>query len=379
MTTLRATLLALLLVLFAGSPVTAQNFPILRVGQSVQGSLGADDPTFVEHGRFKVYRFEAAAGETYLLSLRSSAFDTYLFIAWSVGGLTEVLASNDDAGDGTDARLRWRAPASGVYLVVAQSLVSDGMGPYTLTVERAPQPTTAAPQPIAPGQTVTGTLAQTDAVDENDDSFYDSYLLHGRRGQRLRIEMRSDAFDTFLAFGRAGGTWEASATDDDGLGEGTDSRLLVTLPEDGDYVIRANSVAQAAVGPYTLTVSERAALPEPVARALQRGQDVSGSLEEGDPETSDGSLYDLYSFTGRAGERLRLRLESDRFDTYLAFGRGTAASFQEIASNDDAGEAANTNSELEVTLPGDGEYLVRAQALAPGGQGQYRLRLDPTP
>jgi hypothetical protein len=378
MSLFRAALLASSLALGLPCIAAAQNIPLVRAGQTVQGTLGAEDPSFVEHGRFRVYRFEATAGETYTLALRSTAFDPYLFIAWSVGGLTEVLASNDDAGEGTDARLRWRAPASGVYLVVAQSLVSDGMGAYALSVERAPQPTTAAVQPIQAGQTASGTLAETDAVDESDGSFYDSYLLRGRRGQRLRVEMRSGAFDAFLAFGRAEGAWEASATDDDGLGEGTDSRLLLTLPEDGDYLIRANSVSQGAVGPYTLRVTERAAAGEPVAQALQHGQPISGSLDEGDAETADGALYDLYRYAGRAGERLVLHLESDRFDTYLAIGRGGGSGFQEVASNDDAGES-DTNSVLEVTLPGDGEYLVRAQALAPGGQGQYRLRLDPAP
>jgi hypothetical protein len=371
--------LSLFVALGARAPLSAQSFPIVRVGQTVQGTLGADDPSFVEHGRFKVYRFEATAGETYLLSLRSSAFDSYLSIAWSVGGLTEVLASNDDAGSGTDARLRWRAPATGAYLVVAQSLVSDGMGPYSLTIERAPQPTTAAVRPIRIGETAAGELAQTDAVDDSDNSFYDTYLVHGSRGQRLRVEMRSGVFDTFLAIGRAEGAWEAIATDDDGLGEGTNSRLLVTLPEDGDYLIRANSVAQGAVGAYTLALTERAPNPVAVAQPLPVGEDVGGTLGEGDPETTDGALYDLYSFTGRAGQRLSIQLSSDRFDTYLAVGRPGAGGFQEIASNDDAGEGSDTNSRLEVTLPTDGEYLVRAQALAPGGQGQYRLRLEAAP
>jgi hypothetical protein len=373
---IRSALIATLPLIAAG-PLAAQTFPPIRVGQSLQGALAEDDPSFVERGRFRAYRFDATAGATYLLSLRSSAFDAYLFIARTVGGLTEVLAANDDIGEGTDSRLRWRAPATGSYLVVAQSLVAEGTGPFTLAVERAPEATTGAPRPLRPGESVSGALAATDAVDETDGSFYDSYLLRLRRGQRLRFEMRSDAFDTFLAFGPADSTWEATATDDDGLGEGTNSRLLVTVPEDGDYVLRANSVGQAATGAYTLSASERAAAAVPVARSLAAAQEVAGSLEETDPETPEGALYDLYSYRGRAGERLVLRLASERFDTFLAIGRQSAEGFQEIASNDDAEEG--TDSVLAVTLPADGEYLVRAQALAPGGQGPYRLRLDPAP
>jgi len=365
----------LVATVLAVSPAIGQGFPPLRPGQPVNATLTASDPSFVERGRFKAYRFEATAGETYVLTLRSDAFDTYLSIAWIVGGLTETLASNDDAGGGTDSRLRWRAPATGSYVVVAQSLAAEGVGAFTLAAERAPRPTTATPVPIRPGETVQGRLAETDAVDEEDDSFYDSYTLQARRGQRLRVEMRSDDFDTFLALGPAGASWEAIETDDDGLGEGTNSRLVLTIQEDGEYVIRANSVGQAAVGAYTLTVAERRPAGEPVARPAAPRTWISGSLDDGDAETPEGALYDLYSFAGRAGERLVIRMESTRFDTYLSLGRGAGGGFQEIAANDDA--EGGTDSLVEVTLPADGEYVVRAQALVPGGYGPYRLRLEP--
>lgn len=366
-----------LVALLAAVPARGQNFPALRPGQPVQGTLTQDDPSFVARGRFKAYRFEAVAGQTYILTLRAPAFDTHLAVAWSVGGLTEVLAASE-GGEPSESRLRWRAPASGSYIVVAQAASAEGTGAFTLTAERAPQPTTAAPVPIRVGETVRGALADTDAVDEDDDTFFDSYVVQGTRGQRLRVEMRSDSFDTFLAFGRGGpSSWEVSETDDDGLGEGTNSRLLVTLPEDGEYVIRANSVGAGATGPYTLAVAERAQPGQPVAQSLPAGAEVAASLDDGDAETPDGSLYDLYRYTGRAGERLAIRLGSDRFDTYLVFGRLGGDGFQELASNDDAG--GGTDSALEVTLPADGEYGIRAQALAPGGNGPYRLRLDPAP
>lgn len=365
-----------LLALLATLPASAQTFPGLRVGQSVQSALGDDDPSFVARGRFKAYRFDATAGQTYVLRLRSAEFATHLSIAWSVGGLTEELAASDDGGDPHDSRLRWRAPAAGSYIVVAQALSAEGRGGFTLSAERAPQATTAAPVPIRPGETARGALAETDAVDEADDTFFDSFTLQGTRGQRLRIEMRSDSFDTFLAFGRGSqSSWVVSDTDDDGLGEGTHSRLLVTLPEDGEFVIRANSVGSGATGPYTLSVTERAQPAPPVAQPLPPGEEVAASLDDGDPETADGSLYDLYRYTGRAGERLTIRLGSDRFDTYLVFGRLGEGGFQELASNDDAG--GGTDSALEVTLPADGEYGIRAQALAPGGNGPYRLRVEP--
>lgn len=370
---LRAAALAAALVWTV--PAAAQTPPALRAGQAVQGMLAEDDPSFVEFGRFRVYRFDAAEGQTYILTLRSTAFDALLSVARPVGGLTEIVARSDDSGEGTDSRLRWRAPATGTYLVVAQSLTGDGVGAYTLAAERAPEPTTAAPRPIRPGESVSGALAETDAVQEADGSFYDTYTLQGRRGQRLRIVMRSGDFDTYLAFApAASGDWSTAATDDDGLGEGTDSQLRVTLPADGTYHIRANSVGAAATGAYTLTVAERAPARVPVAAALTPAREVQAALEEGDGEDEDGSLYDLYRVDGRVGQRVVLRMESDRFDTFLVLGRMAGGRFEELASNDDADEG--TNSVVEATLPADGEYLVRARALHAGAAGPYRIGLS---
>ena len=131
---------------------------------------------------------------------------------------------------------------------------------------------------------------------------------------------------------------------------------------------------QAAVGPYQLRVLERAAAASPAAQSITLGSEVLASLDEGDAEADDGSLFDLYTFSGRAGQRVQIRLASDRFDTLLSLGRMLDGAFREIASNDDAGEG--TDSALDLTLPTDGEYAVRAQALSTGGNGPYRLRLD---
>ena len=45
--------------------------------------------------------------------------------------------------------------------------------------------------------------------------------------------------------------------------------------------------------------------------------EVEGQLEDGDQVLQDGSLYDLHTFEGEAGQFIELRLSSDAFDTYL--------------------------------------------------------------
>jgi len=185
--------------------------------------------------------------------------------------------------------------------------------------------------------------------------------------------MEADSFDTFLNLGRmTGGEFVSKANDDDGAGEGTHSRLRVTLEEEGEYVLRANSVGTG-TGAYTLTLTER---PEPrpaEAQAVRAGTDATGTLADGDAENEDGTLYDLWSYRGAAGEALTISLSSEAFDTSLAIGQMVNGSFQELSSNDDGPDG--TNSRVEVTLPAAGEYLIRAAALGAGETGAYQLRV----
>ncbi len=116
-----------------------------------------------------------------------------------------------------------------------------------------------------------------------------------------------------------------------------------------------------------------AAQPAPrVARPvppLALGQAVGGELTPLDPQRRSGKYEDAFTFTGRAGQRIDLRLSSDDFDPYLLVtGPG---GFQ--MSNDDEGGSDTLNSRLILALPADGSYRVSATSFAPGGMGAYRL------
>lgn len=107
---------------------------------------------------------------------------------------------------------------------------------------------------ISVGQTVRGTLtASSPTLD--DGSHYATYTLGGRSGQRVTVTLRSSDFDAYLAVGRmSGGEFASIETDDDGAG-GTDSRVTLTLPSSGDYVIRANTLSEGETGAFTLEVA----------------------------------------------------------------------------------------------------------------------------
>jgi len=114
----------------------------------------------------------------------------------------------------------------------------------------------------------------------------------------------------------------------------------------------------------------------PQLPALAQAEDallsVEGVLEPGDETLEDESLFDSYSFEGRAGQTVTIVLESVEFDPYLLL---LDAQQEKIAENDDFSEE-NRNSALTVTLPEDGIYWVVANAYDAGGWGQYQLTVS---
>jgi tetratricopeptide (TPR) repeat protein len=96
--------------------------------------------------------------------------------------------------------------------------------------------------------------------------------------------------------------------------------------------------------------------------------EVEGQLEDGDEVLQDGSLYDLHTFDGEAGQFIEIRLSSDAFDTYLIL---LGPDGEQIAENDDGGEGLN--SIIYIQLPQTGRYSMIANAYEVMGRGRYRL------
>ena len=84
---------------------------------------------------------------------------------------------------------------------------------------------------------------------------------------------------------------------------------------------------------------------------------------------SDGSLYELHTFEGRAGQSVTINAESRNFDISVAL---FSADGKKLAENDDISKS-NSNSSVTVTLATSGLYVVRVNANKKGEQGQYTL------
>jgi hypothetical protein len=355
------------------APVQAQRtYPTLRVGQSLQGTLSESDPQLYERGHFKVYQFRAQPGVRYVVTMHSEEFDAYLTLARTVGGITDHMMFDDDGGsEPLAARLRFQVPEAGTYLLIAQALVEDGAGPFTIALDTVTirQPT---PGDIRVGQTVNAELTEDDAEydieGEDISGWYDLYRFQAREGQRLRITVQFEDYIPNIAVGTMEDGVFQMLEEDTGAG----GSLMFTVPATGDYVLQVGAYGSV-TGEYTVSMQERAPAQQARTAPVRRGQSVTGTLNAEDPELDDGRWYDAYAYTGRAGEELRITMSSEDFDTYLIIGRMVDGEFEELETNDDGEEGSGTNSVLEIELPEDGRYVIYATSFLEGTEGEYSL------
>ncbi|HST61585.1 MAG TPA: hypothetical protein VLK84_22970 [Longimicrobium sp.] len=214
------------------------------------------------------------------------------------------------------------------------------------------------------GQTVTGSLEAGDPAME-DGALYDAYVITGRPGDRVVIQMQSGDFDTYLRWGRQeNGEWTETVLNDDS-GEGTDSRLVVTLNDEGGYELRAGAFGEGEAGAYTLVLSTPA--PLRIGR-LPMDESVRGEITEDDYE-GEGGIEDHYTVTGRAGEVVTVWAESTEFDTYLSAGTWNGGRFVESGSDDDGG--VSTGSQLVTEIPAGGSLHVIVRSFSGEVGGPY--------
>ena len=114
-------------------------------------------------------------------------------------------------------------------------------------------PATAA-QPLSIGKTVQGQLSSSDRPSDRGGRSQD-YTLRLQEGQLVAVTVKSTAFDPVVIVFKPDGDLLGENDDrDDGS---TDSLLVVTAGETGDYTVRVNSLpmGEGHVGAYTLRAS----------------------------------------------------------------------------------------------------------------------------
>lgn len=98
-------------------------------GVPIVGQLDNQSNTLSDNSYFNIYSFEGQAGQRVTVEMISSQIDSYLIL---VGPNREDVGQDDDSAGGTNARIDVTLPASGTYLIFANSYGSGEQGSYQL-------------------------------------------------------------------------------------------------------------------------------------------------------------------------------------------------------------------------------------------------------
>ncbi len=351
----------------------------LQPGQTVSGTLEATETKSDQSNAVAdVFQISGRQGEQYTLTLTSEAFDPYLYVR----GPGTLSQDNDDDGSGSyNSRLAITFPENGTAQVYVTSFSRNATGAYNLRLERTGEATPNVAGNTTPGQVtpiaaqaLSGELAQGDATLPSGE-FIDTYPLQGVAGQQVEISLASQAFDTYVALSGPGGF--SQYNDDDTTNNTRNSRLVVTLPANGEYTIHATSYAAGETGAYQLNIGP--AQSTTAADALQggpgqtfaAGQTMNGELAAGDTTLQTGEFIDNYNFQGQAGQRVTIDMRSTAMDPYLILLAPSGA--QE--DNDDV-TPEDRNARIVTTLTETGNYRIGATSYQPGELGAYVVTLQ---
>ena len=350
----------------------------LSIGSEQTGALSTADVRSPDDSYLEAWELAGRSGQSVTIDLLSSAFDPRLYVVGP--GLPETL-SDDDGGDGCNARLTFTLLETGNFRIVASSSGSRQTGTYTIRASDRPgappshgcgevDPGALSAMPVEGrtlrmGSVVTGRLGPQ-SLTVQDGRPGEAWQLEGRAGDRVAISLESDDFDAYLYL--AGPGLDGVRTDDDGGGD-LDSRLELTLPANGPYRVVAAALSSGSGGAYTLRVEQPvdlATLPTD-GRMIDLGQRIEGQLRASDPVVTEGRRGQVWGLNGIAGQRVSIDLRSEDFDAYLYLA---GPGILEPLSDDDGGEGLD--SRLTVTLSQSGVYRVIVSSLS-DGTGAFSL------
>ena len=353
--------------LVATAPCTASVTPIAP-GQQLAGALAETDcRSEIAPASFAdTYTLAATAGTRYEITMRSAAIDARLFVSRPGGAF---LASDDDSGGGTDAKVVFLAGETGTYRVEAVSSGDDETGAYTIEAAVVPSgPCTSTLAPIAVGVPAAGALAETDCVSQvRADSYQDRFTFTAAVGTRYAVSLQSGDFDTWLSL--LGPDGDLIASNDDSGGT-SNSRVVFVAETAGTHTIEVSSWGDFQTGAYTahLLVDDGECTVPPVP--IEPGDLLAGALTEDDcyGTVRTFAFADAYTFAGVEGTQYVVDLISFEFDAWLVV-KGPSGEI--VAEDDDGG--IETDAHLVFTAAASGTYTIEATSYGAGETGEYEI------
>lgn len=175
------------------------------------------------------------------LQMETSSFDAYLYLLDSNG---RVVAEDDDSAGALNPRIVQQLEA-GDYTLVASSIANRPSGPYSLNTEHI---TLDDRTSVAPGDSFSSFILPADSGLPNRPGVGKVYTLEVDETSQVQIDLRSDAFDTYLVLLDEN---NQLIEENDDNGQTTDSRINRQLTP-GTYKVVVTSFGGESVGQFEL-------------------------------------------------------------------------------------------------------------------------------
>jgi hypothetical protein len=218
------------------------------IGRVERGRLRKGDERLSSGEYADTFELEGGRGERAVIDLRSEQFDPYLIVRTPSG---KQLDNDDFDGDAGRSIVALQLSEAGTYTVTVTSYREGETGAYTLDIR------------IVPGAAALASSEYFGRLEDGDETltsgeYVDSYDFTGWPGQRVTIDLRSDAFDTYVILRNPDGKQTENDDAEDGGGAGH-SRIDAELSDAGTYRVLVTSYEPGQTGPYRLTIGPPAA------------------------------------------------------------------------------------------------------------------------
>jgi antitoxin (DNA-binding transcriptional repressor) of toxin-antitoxin stability system len=248
-------------------PAATAGLPALSAGQTVAGSLTADDPFdpffqpggFFHKDDFRLLTDAVPAGSMLEIRMKSKGsaargIDDFISLIDAESG--RLVAANDNfAGRSNDAGLRFMPVPGKSYLLRASSGEERDLGRYTLSSRVLSTAGKSLLGSLAPGATVKGKLSAASEIDERYLTFKRDHLLDPvEAGEEVVLTLSSTKFDAYLIVLDASDLTLVTEADSGGPAGGRDNARASFVAAPGRrYLVRATTYDPREKGAYVLS------------------------------------------------------------------------------------------------------------------------------
>jgi hypothetical protein len=294
-----------------------------------EGDLQVGDSITEDASGNVEYTISLEEGQSVSIDVTSDDFDTYLDVLDSDG---EIVASDDDGGEGFNSLLAFTAPDSGIYTLLVRSFAGDADGTFTLTVEEGTGGGGG-------GGNAGGTIEYGQTIEVDPDGAVSSiFTFEGEEGDVIDLYAVSQGSEDSRLY-LYGPDGVELAQDDDGGGSSNPYIRRFVLPESGTYQIDLQGFGESALNePLDLTL-EQTELIQITAEGVTISLGTTISTEVLAFEATDDTAYLLSVETSEDMESSMYidLLHEDEDYAATRFSASGASSFAAVFNADDTG------------------------------------------